>query len=153
METECRLPSRKRTCQSFDIRVLCRMHERRARQNWSVVNLDSLSLSSLHWKHCIRSILLRVADTSKVHPFQYSWEIRNLNDPCPPVLKIDRTCCDASCLISRPLEAMAVYSGRGWPWEIVERSYNLHRPHHPELTTGSWCSSLLASRTATKLSN
>ena len=62
----------------FDIRVLCRMHERRRGINGSVVNLDSLSLSSLHWQHCIRSILLRVADTSKIHPFQHSSEIWNV---------------------------------------------------------------------------
>ena len=57
----------------FESYAVCMKGERG--QNWSVVNLDSLSLSSLHPQHCIRSILLRVADTSKIHPFRYSSEI------------------------------------------------------------------------------
>ena len=159
METECRIPSRRRTCWSliFESYAVCMNGKTRDKlvccQSWFAFIVKS-SLATLHQEHSIESRWhLKNPPIPAFVGNLKRWQVHNLNEPCRLCSKLTEHVVILHVSFSRSLEAMAVYSGRGWPWEIVERSYNLHRRHHPELTTGSWCSSLLASRTTDKLSN
>ena len=136
METECRIPSRKRTCWSFDIRVLCRRHERRTRaklvccQSWFAFIVKSSS-ATLHQEHSIESrwhlknppIPVFVGNLKR-------WQVHNLS--LVDCAQIDRTCCDP---FMSHFKVFGSYGSLFWTGMVLR---NCGEKLQPASTASSW---------------